>query len=49
MSMDMQEYQQLLQALKDKYAKETVTRNYKQKAVKKEKKTQLKTKVFKPG
>lgn len=47
MSMDMQEYQALLQQLKDKYAKETITRTYNKVVAKKAKTVKLKPKTFK--
>lgn len=47
MSMDMQEYQALLQQLKDKYAKETVTKTYVKKPSKPNKPAKLKPKTFK--
>ncbi len=47
MSMDMQEYQALLQQLKDKYVKETVTKTYVKKAVKHNKPAKLSAKIFK--
>jgi hypothetical protein len=47
MSMDMQEYQALLQQLKDKYARDVVTKTYVKKPVKHNKPAKLKAKTFK--
>lgn len=47
MSMDMQEYLSLLQQLKDKYAKEIVTKTYVKKPSKSNKSAKLKPKTFK--
>ena len=47
MSMDMQEYQALLQQLKDKYAKDVVTKAYVKKPAKHSTPVKLKPKTFK--